>query len=185
MRHPDDAYLTPQPLANAIALALARYIPAPQSILEPSAGEGAFVNAAQLAWPSARIQAVEPRYEASSRLKVPTYHGVLEMYVQGPDAFRQFDLALGNPPYVRAEAHVALCRTQARTVAFLLRMSFLGSRRRASTLWNKPGLMYLMPLAQRPSFTGGGTDTSEYAVFVWERGFDGRPTILPHLWVTE
>lgn len=184
MRHPDDAYLTPQPLANAIALALARYIPAPQSILEPSAGEGAFVNAAQLAWPRARIQAVEPRYEAGSRLTVPTYHGVLEEYChRTPESI--FDLALGNPPYIRAEAHVALCRAQARTVAFLLRMSFLGSRRRASTLWSKPGLMYLMPLAQRPSFTGGGTDTSEYAVFIWERGFDGRPTVLPHLWVTE
>jgi hypothetical protein len=94
---------------------------------------------------------------------------------------REVDLIIGNPPYFLAEEHVALARETAPWVAFLLRLSFLGSQERGRTLWSLPGLRWLIPISRRPSFTGGGSDASEYAVFVWERGFTGNAVVLPHL----
>jgi hypothetical protein len=93
----------------------------------------------------------------------------------------EVDLIIGNPPYMLAEEHVTLARKTGAWVAFLLRLSFLGSQARAKTVWASPGLRWLIPISRRPSFTGGGSDASEYAVFVWGRGFTGNAVVLPHL----
>ena len=53
----------------------------------------------------------------------------------------------------------------AQCVVMLLRINFLGSKKRYG-FWKKnpPQAMYV--LSKRPSFTGKGTDATEYAWFV-------------------
>lgn len=188
----DDAYLTQDDLALAICQRLNTLIGTPRTVLEPSAGEGSFVRAAYSVWPGCSVHSVEPRPVAANKiakghLNIETFEEFAKK-VEGavmPARLGLYDLVLGNPPYKRAEEHVMLARSMGRHVAFLLRMSFLSSQGRVQRLWDaQPGLRWLIPLAQRPTFMrSGGTDNSEYAVYVWERGFSGWATITRHLWV--
>jgi hypothetical protein len=61
-------------------------------------------------------------------------------------------------------------------VAFLLRLNFLGSQRRAAFHRSFPSDVYVLP--RRPSFTGGGTDATEYCWMVWGAERGGRWSIL-------
>lgn len=196
VRLKDDAYFSPRPLAKAI---VDRLVPLMHTrtiesepvrhILEPSAGDGAFVEAAKAAWPHARITALEPNRISSSSFHLTQHRTTFEAWCAAREKSkaaklampRDIDLVIGNPPYSLAEAHVTLARQTSPVVAFLLRLSFLGSQERERTLWSAPGLRYLIPIARRPSFTGGGSDACEYAVFIWERGFAGNAELLPHL----
>ena len=162
-----DGYFTPE----ALALALTKRVSAcvvladPIHILEPSSGGGAFVRAACAVWPTSEIVAVDV---------APT----ARMFSAGAEftccdflAWRAipFDLIIGNPPYGDAEAHVQHALKLLRpggTVAFLLRLSFLASQRRMRGVCSGPG-RYVAPIGPRPSFTGGGSDNSEYGLFCW------------------
>ncbi len=190
----NDAYYTHPVLALAICKALhpLLVLPSQPRILEPSAGAGSFCRAARTCWgPDAYITAVEPFRGPQDKNGRPTKAGAdvwrkltLEDYClqrSGQDV--DFDLTVGNPPYMEAEAHVQLTRARSLYVAFLLRFSFLGSQRRAKEIFGAPGLRYILPLAQRPTFMDRGSDNSEYATFVWQRDYRGNAEVLPHLWV--
>lgn len=84
---------------------------------------------------------------------------------------------VGNPPYRDAEAHIrrALAVT-GRHVAFLLRLAILESAQRAP-LWAAHPPRRVWVLAERPSFTGGGTDSAAYAWIWWDRQHVGEPTL--------
>lgn len=190
-----DAYMTPLPLAQAICRRLTALGINPKLILEPSAGTGNFIRAAYETWHHARIDAIEPdlnragsltrlRTEAGFTVCTKIDIGTFETaFVAGRPG-----LILGNPPYSHALEHVRLALDLGHYTAFLLRMSFLASQERVREFWDKQpesgaSLRFLIPLAERPSFTGKGTDNSEYAVYVWERGYKGRAEITKHLWV--
>jgi hypothetical protein len=94
---------------------------------------------------------------------------------------RPFEAAIGNPPFDMAEGSFA-ARSLVdanRFVAFLLRITFLAGQGRVPLYRHFP-VWAFRPIAGRPSFTGVGSDPSEYGLFVWRvkdtRG-DGR--ILP------
>ena len=96
-------------------------------------------------------------------------------------------LVLGNPDYAIAEKAVRHCMSLLAPgghLAFLLRLAFLGGAGRVQLYRDHP-LRYLQPVAQRPSFTGGGSDPMEYGLFVWARDFEGghldRGQLLPPL----
>jgi len=76
-----------------------------------------------------------------------------------------YDVVIGNPPYADAAAHIARAMDCGRTVAFLLRLNFLGSQKRLDFWRRHPADVYV--LSERPSFDGEGTDATEYAWFVW------------------
>ncbi len=191
-RRPEDDYQTDATLALEITKRLAELIPPPKRIVEPSAGVGAFVKAARIVWPDAHVTAVEVRPECETALKELGANQVViddlgwENTLGG---FKDYDLVLGNPPYSHAQQHAELGLTRLNPgghLAFLLRMAFLNSQSRVETLWSKPTdrLRYLLPLAQRPSFTGDGkTEHSEYAQYIWEKDWTGDATLLKHLWV--
>jgi len=83
---------------------------------------------------------------------------------------------VGNPPYLAAEAHIRHALRLAPNVAFLLRLGFLESAKRLS-FWGQHPPSEVHVLAQRPSFTGKGTDSAAYGWFVWRTGRAG-PTVL-------
>jgi hypothetical protein len=173
-----DAYFTPPALADAIVTVLAQLIEIPERVLEPSAGEGVFMDAAARRWPTAAVIGIDLEPRAAS-----VRQG--DFLAQLPMPWWRFSLVLGNPPYTLAEdfVHVGL-RDAANLgyVAYLLRLSFLGSQRRAERIYSKRNLRWLIPITPRPSFTPDGkTDASEYAVFVWQRDFCGNAELLAPL----
>ena len=88
---------------------------------------------------------------------------------EGKDYFEwsgKVDLILTNPPFSIAKEfieHSMMCST---TVIMLLRVNFLGSQARHD-FWNQFPPDGLIILSKRPSFTGKGTDATDYAWFVW------------------
>jgi hypothetical protein len=205
-RRDRDAYLTIQSSADAIVWRL-RYIIGPVTkVLEPSAGTGNLVRAAKEVWPQARILAVDlydKHHRALLAAGVTSYitGDFLTQDVRGFDA----DVSLSNPPFSDAEAHVKHALAQLRDGAWhvaLLPTTFLCAQRRARGLYGNvepvledettwpmnrrgewAGLKFVMPLAERPSFTDDGkTDMVEYAIFIWQKGFQGLATLLPHCW---
>ncbi|MDP9037111.1 MAG: hypothetical protein M3O50_20120 [Myxococcota bacterium] len=87
------------------------------------------------------------------------------------------DIIVANPPYRHAMAFVVRALSEARgEVAFLLRLNWLGSLKRAAFHREHPSDIYVIP--RRPSFTGGKVDATEYAWYVWGPGRGGRWHIL-------
>lgn len=78
------------------------------------------------------------------------------------------DLIITNPPFSLAKEFIEKAITEANTVIMLLRINFLGAQKRY-TWWveNEPSTLYV--LSKRPSFTGTGTDSTEYAWYVWDK----------------
>ncbi len=173
----NDRYFTPEPLAEEICRRLARVLPEQEAIWDPCAGGGAFIEAAYQAW------APTPRLVQFAGTDLPEHDFLRDRPKRsGRDGW---SLIVSNPPYLLAEPFVhnalALVR-EGGHVAFLLRLSFLCGQRRYGTLWAHGAFRYLIPITPRPSFTPDGkTDASEYAVFVWQRGYSGTAEILPHL----
>ena len=79
------------------------------------------------------------------------------------------DLIITNPPFSIALDFLQKSLKEAETVVYLLRLNFLGSQKRKE-FWQKNPPTHLFTLAKRPSFTGKGTDATEYAWFVWDGG---------------
>jgi len=79
------------------------------------------------------------------------------------------DLIITNPPFKIALEFLEKSLTESKTVIYLLRLNFLGTLKRKE-FWNANQPTHLFTLAKRPSFTGKGTDATEYAWFVWDRG---------------
>lgn len=199
-RRDDDAYYTPRPLAFALCRELSRLVappglagvlPKPGLVVEPSCGGGAFLEAARFAWPGCRLVGYDIRPEAIADLEARGRRGadqVLQADWLDPALVLPggtgANLVLGNPPFADAQTQIeaALRRlAPGGHLAFLLRVSLLGSVERARTLWRRPGLRYLLPVAPRPSFTSGGNDTADVSLFVWEEGYAGRAELLPPL----
>ena len=86
----------------------------------------------------------------------------------------EFDLLITNPPFSHGLEFLQKSLTEAKTVAYLLRVNFLGSvDRRAFWGLNEPD--HMLVLTPRPSFVYGGTDSTEYAWFIWDRGGHVHP----------
>jgi len=176
-----DAYFTPQPLADAICETLDGRcgLYNPIRVLEPSCGGGSFLRAATTVWPMADLRGVD---------LAPTCDGpglVEARDLFGLQLWGHYSLILGNPPYLQAERMVGYCLdllAPGGTLAFLLRLSFLGGQGRSESLWSRRNLRWLAPITPRPSFTPDGkTDAAEYALFVWRRDFCGNAELLAPL----
>ncbi len=83
------------------------------------------------------------------------------------------DVIITNPPFSLFEAfiHTAIHRDLAPTgtMAMLLRVNALGGnlRREFWRIYRPTNMLVITP---RPSFDGAGTDSCEYAWFIWDRG---------------
>ena len=78
------------------------------------------------------------------------------------------DVCITNPPFSRALTFLQKSLKECGTVVYLLRLNFLGSQSRKA-FWEQNPPSHLYVLSKRPSFTGRGTDATEYAWFVWDR----------------
>ena len=155
-----DAYYTPRKLASFLVGLLP--IQPHDLILEPSAGGGAFVAA--LVQKSSQVVAIDLNPDAPALEMVGSaVCDFLEVLPPNPP-----DWIIGNPPYFNALDHVKhAIDCSDRHVCFLLRLSFLESKRRVD-FWKRNPCRKVFVLAERPSFTGMGTDSSAYGFFWWD-----------------
>jgi len=161
-----DEYPTPQwcveRLLEAVTLPNGQW-------LEPCAGSGEIIKVISRQNIKARWTAIEISPEYSKTLvEVVGQEGdvVITDFLQMPcsDIFK-VDVAITNPPYSRVMDFVTKSMQLADWVIMLLRLNFLGSLKRAKFFHRHMPDVYVLP--NRPSFTGEGTDSTEYAWFVW------------------
>lgn len=99
---------------------------------------------------------------------IPTTHSEI---TEGLDYFQwseKTDLIITNPPFSLAQQFIDHSLPRANTVIMLLRINFLGSVSRYDW-WNsnKPDALHI--LSKRPSFTGTGVDSIDYAWYAWDK----------------
>ncbi len=160
-----DAYYTPDPLAAALVDLLP--ITAQDTVIEPSCGGGAFVRALLKKTP--HVIAVDLNPEAPGlSLTLSAARDFLDIMPRSRPVW-----VVGNPPYNKALEHVTHALNMAdQHVAFLLRLGFLESKKRLE-FWRRWPCRKVFVLVERPSFTGGGTDSAAYALFWWDKGHRG------------
>ena len=78
------------------------------------------------------------------------------------------DLILTNPPFSIAQPFIEHSLSYCSTCIMLLRINYLGSISRHEW-WKKHTPVALHVLSKRPSFTGTGTDATDYAWYVWDK----------------
>jgi hypothetical protein len=88
-----------------------------------------------------------------------------------------YDLIISNPPFSLFEVFVMRGLLDVREggyVIFLQRLGVTGGQKRLENFWKhyKPKAIYVH--SERPKFLKGGTDASEYAHFVFQRGYKGK-----------
>jgi hypothetical protein len=125
---------------------------------EPCAGDGAIINAM---W---RIHKVEPSKWEWAEIR------------EGKDYLKggltgEVDGNMSNPPFSLAVDFINQSLSEAGFVAYLLRLNFWGSKKRKEwwqEMQEATPVTHQFTLSERPSFTGKGTDATEYAWFVWD-----------------
>lgn len=198
-RAPRDYYQTPHELADAAL----NYLISSEKfwrsgnmlgnlrarILDPGCGSGVWCQSAYYNFTS-----------GSPYFRRPTIHGVdLEPQIDGEihatiiqEDFLNYepegglyDAIVGNPPYSLAEEFVRKSATLVRDrgyIYFLLQLNFLGSRKREIGLFRDFPLKEVVVLSRRPSFFAvdgkqNSTDTVNYAMFLWQKGYRGNTII--------
>lgn len=192
VRNEADFYPTP---AWCVHRLLERLLLPGGEWLEPAAGEGAIIRAVNehllLDNPAGPPQptpsdihwtAVELRHETRFALRAlidpPEAHTGIN-FLRGDFVPARWSVAITNPPFSFAEEFVRAMLECADWAILLLRLNFLGSAKRRALFANEMPDIYVLP--NRPSFTGKGTDATEYCWMVWtpERGrTSGRIEIL-------
>lgn len=178
VRNEVDFYVTPDETIEKILYELAWCHGT--EILEPCAGNGAIVRALKHKPTKYIVTAVEIRNSETENLFKAgadhVYCGIdfLKMSKLNPKP----EVIITNPPYSIAQEIIEHCFEIApdAEIIMLLRLGFLGSKKRKS-FWGKHPVTQLYPLGQRPSFTGKGTDSADYAWFVWSKY--RKPLIKP------
>jgi predicted RNA methylase len=174
-RREGDEYLTPFNLASELTGLLAKehgFDFGKSRVLEPSAGNGAFVSAVLEFWPrSSGVVAVEKNEKFRTALESLNPSQIVIGSYEDFEPERKFDLIIGNPPYSLAESHIRRMMGHVApngAVAILLRSAFLNSAKRAE-FWSLYPPNWIYALVQRPSFSEGGSDSTEYSFFIWWR----------------
>ncbi len=175
-RQPNDLYETPEWLTEALIPELAERFDdrftRPEghliTTLEPAAGNGAIVRVLER---SGLIGTVD----AYDLVAAPNI-GQWDFLTAAPEPV--YDLIITNPPFSLAQQFIERSmlwrKNEKSVVAMLLRVNFLGSRKRAKWLRAMPPGVFVTP--KRPQFSKNkhgklGSDATEYAWFVWQEPF--------------
>jgi hypothetical protein len=142
--------------------------------LEPSAGDGAIIRAARSVRDDVRWFAVELRDTGVQLLRAGASDVLIGNFLD-PHARTWLEgrtsegisVTLGNPPFSLAAPFVMRALEISDVVVMLLRLNFLGSSANRRHLFDSAGMPDVYVLPERPSFTGEGTDATEYGWFLW------------------
>jgi SAM-dependent methyltransferase len=192
VRDPNDHYRTPG-WATKLLLQEPSFSPllfTGASVLDPGCGTGAITQELvtysadrALNWTVVGVESDNALFcRALAEVKIPTAatwgKGTALSIYRGDalnDGRVDADIVIGNPPYSQAAEWVRYFTSlrqggRPNTVAFLLRLNFLGSAKKRLDILQGPMTPDVYVLSKRPSFTGDGkTDATEYGWFVWPR----------------
>lgn len=138
-------------------------------ILEPSAGNGNFIQAIRNKGYTNTIIANEIRQEEHQNLINSgadfVYH---KDFLTEKLPNHDVKTIITNPPFSKAKEFILRCKElyPDAEIIMLLRLAFLESRTRYD-FWQKHMVNKLYILSKRPSFVNGKTDATAYAWFVW------------------
>lgn len=198
-RNAHDAYMTPEPLVASIVARVKHYAPNAERILEPSCGTGEFLAALHRAYPEAQVIGVDIRPEVAEALKARGFGAASFFpgdFLEVPwKVIEQADLILTNPPfnlYRQFVEHALNGMKSSATLVLLSRFGHLVGSRESQAWWlttlhnglspNRQ-IVDTLPIFPRPSFTAnGGTDSQEYALVVFRKGFDNGGRFEPIVW---
>ena len=163
VRRHDDVYETPPWTVKR----LLEEVQIPGGLwLEPCAGSGDIMRAVNEMRSDVAWQAIELREECAPALGSVVGVGCIKICsFLDYAAPLTFSAIVTNPPYGFAAEFLNHALPMAPFVAFLLRLNWLASHRRCELLREHMPDVYVLP--NRPSFTGGRTDATEYAWMVW------------------
>lgn len=199
----DDKYTTPLWCCTRLAEWCRLHLPVPEHIVDIGAGDGRIGRTVRDDWLPAPhnellirltlLEPMEPR--EADRIQAEELNDgddVLAVRFEdvADDAIIRIDnltvLYVSNPPFslseewVRRVVNIVLRGGTPRFAAFLLRLDWLGTKRRSNILdWHPP--RWILPLSPRPSFAHGRTDAREYAWFIWDWDSKSRHTYLEPL----
>jgi hypothetical protein len=167
---------------------LLREVPLPGGHwLEPTAGTGNIIRAVNNARQDVTWDAIELRPECKDALdEIPVISSVVIgdfLNITSEAYDRPFSAIITNPPYSYAMPiieHALKFNTD--LVIMLLRLNFIATGTRAEFMRSNTPDIFVLP--NRPSFSGHGTDSIEYAWFVWDKNnpkTHGRIEVLPVL----
>lgn len=150
-RQEDDFYITESWCVNALLAKL--WLPGGRW-LEPGAGNGAIVRAVQALRSDVEFTAVELRDTLVSQV-TPCDWWRSDFLGQNTDLSTAlsacgFSVTIGNPPYKYARQFIERALWFSKIVVYLLRLDFLGSRKRVQFWREYPADVYVLP--DRPSF---------------------------------
>lgn len=183
-----DFYATPPELAEAaLRRGLVKWGINHTETLDPGCGTGVWGRALRKINPFAYIEI----YGTDVNLQLPAGETAYNMALDDDflrDDVRLFtpkDFVMGNPPYSHAEAFIRKSMeylVDDGHVYFLLQLNFLGSRRRQIGLFREYPIKAVSVLTRRPSFfesngKSRSTDASNYAMFLWQKGYVGPTTM--------
>jgi hypothetical protein len=195
-RHEHDNYPTPAPLVEAIVERIAKYaIDAPTRILEPSCGDGEFVAALHKKWPNATVVGVDIRAEVREKIEaIEAMFLNIDFLAIPRSSLRSPDLIITNPPfslYREFVTHALEGMRDGAIFVLLQRLGHLVGSLEAQAWWQTPMANGITPARQivstppifpRPSFTGKGTDQTEYCLCIWQKGHDNGESYDPITW---
>jgi hypothetical protein len=177
-----DTYYTPDEVAGALVGLLPPAGPG-TLVLEPHVGGGAFARAARTAWRGSTVLGIDlsPSAPGFGDVDAHAIGDFLEpATVSALARHGRPEVIIGNPPFSEAQAHIKRALGVATSdgwVGFLLRLALLESSKRL-TFWRRHPPRRVWALAERPSFTGGGTDVkTAYGFFWWDLAWRGDTTL--------
>lgn len=146
--------------------------------LEPCAGDGRLVEITAQLRSDVEFTVCEIRPECQPTLEsLPFTEKVIigDFLSLDPANFgEKFAVCITNPPYSLAMEFIEKGLQLADTVVMLLRLNFMASKGRAAFFHRYPPDVYVLP--NRPSFTGKGTDATDYCWMVFRANNEGCPT---------
>lgn len=182
-RSKGDFYETPAWCVDAILPFLP--ITGEPVVVDAGAGTGAIAARLSAINPRAEIVGFEKQQELVDKARA---RGLLNAEFRHANflndelsLMRAPELVIMNPPFGMAQQFVQRALQIVKrggTVCALLRLNWLGSKSRREFL--KKHLPSFRVLTKRPSFTGKGTDATEYAWFLWGPEGGGTFGLLTH-----
>ncbi len=156
-----DFYPTPAWCVTSVYQAL----DLPWPTLDPGAGNGGLLRPIKKLYPRSCMRGIEIQGELAAAARVD---GLDVRTGDGFAASWEGEHILMNPPYGAAEAWVKKAVKEASSALILLRLGYLGSQRRRA-FWEATPPQALAVMSRRPSFTGTGCDSADYAWFFWSK----------------
>ena len=188
-RHKNDLYVTEKNLIRAAYEEfVTEYV---NRCLDVGAGDGRWGNVLLEYQPGAELTGVEiedvPVNDAFDFWHTNTDYLEWAEDSRNNDDDGGYDLIVSNPPYyiaepiLRASWEILVPGGQ---MIFLLRLAFQASQGRYHGLWNDLYPKEVAVCSRRPSFYGGGTNGTDYGIFVWEKDDWGNPVGASRMWIT-